>query len=374
MLCALALSPRADLVEVTHSDHKALHDFSGALRFIDYPWDKCPASVDPSQLILSYHNFEHTPDNLEQILEAMQRVSRAKFYKIATMTRSSLDALKMLLFMRKNPGVIGICMGELGHLTRILGPVVGCPIMYTSSSNPILGQIPLDVLLDVYHFHKLNMETPLYGLIGDPVSQSPGHLYHNLQMQGRGVYVKIPLKSSELSSFFQYARELPFQGLSVTIPHKEAVVPFLDEMDEEARKIGAVNTICFTDGKLQGYNTDGRAALQLMGQVKGKKVFILGAGGAARAVAYTATEKGAEVTIWNRTRERAQRLAEEFGCSYGLIENYDILVNTTPLPMPIKPQGLCPGARVIDLCLKTQGGLEVYFTQAELQRILWKPI
>lgn len=395
MLCACSplskgLSPKTDLLEVDHKDYKTLHDKAGNLCFTDYPWDAYLGGVDPAKLILSYHNFEKTPENLQGILQNMQCIAPAKFYKIATMARSSLDALRMLDFVRKNPGVIGLCMGELGKPTRILAPLFGSPIMYVGSLDSVLGQVPLDVLLEVYHVRKLHTKIPLYGLIGNPLTQSPGHLYHNMLMQGEGVYCKIPLKNEELPSFFQYARQMPFRGLSVTIPYKEAVLPFLDEIDEEAMQIGAVNTITFRGGKLIGSNTDGRAVLQLLGDVRGKKVFVLGAGGAARAVAYTLCKAGGEVTIFNRTEERAKKLASEFGCYYGSIEairkNYDILINATPSSMfPLK-EGIQAGSAVIDLSLSAslllkealQGrcqlvqGLEVYFAQAALQRESWQ--
>ncbi|MFS8563094.1 MAG: type I 3-dehydroquinate dehydratase [Rhabdochlamydiaceae bacterium] len=388
MLCACSPLPNADLIELDHKDYKTLHDKSGNLCFTDYPWNTYLGGIDPAKLILSYHNFEKTPDNLQKILEGMQRAFPAKFYKIATMARSSLDALRMLDFVRKNPGVIGLCMGDLGKPTRILAPLFGTPIMYTGSLDSALGQVSLDVLLEVYHVRKLHAKTPLYGLIGNPLAQSPGHLYHNMLMKGKGVYCKIPLKNAELSSFFQYARQMPFRGLSVTIPHKEAVLPFLDEIDEEAKQIGAVNTITFRGGKLIGSNTDGRAVLELLGDVKGRKIFILGAGGAARAVAYTLGKAGGKVTIFNRTEERAKKLASEFGCRYGSLEtitnNCDILINATPYSIPLSEEGIQPSSIIMDLSLMLEQsrkekaeyqlirGLEVYFVQAALQRESWQ--
>ena len=364
MLCAYLPDPRADLVEVDCGDHKSLQDASGEV-FVDYPWDSCPSHIDPSKLILSYHNFEKTPDNLEEILQTMLKVSSAKFYKIATMARSSLDALRMLRFVKEHSDVIGLCMGTLGQLTRILAPVVGSQIMYASHTNSILGQLSLEALLEIYHFRSLARKTRIYALIGDPVSQSLGHLYHNMEMQGVGVYCKIPIKSSELSSFFQHIRDLPFGGLSVTMPHKEAVIPFLDEIDNEAKEIGAVNTIGFKKGKLVGTNTDAKAAFQLLGNVRGKTVLVLGAGGAGRAIIYAAKKRGADIFVWNRTREKAEKLAKEFGCKWGIPKKYDILVNTTA--MPYLPSD-------IDLSLKTESGLKFYLMQAKFQRAFWQQL
>src|SRR6185437_13162580 len=172
---------------------------------------------------------------------------------------SSLDALRMLEFVRKHSNVIGLCMGELGQITRILAPVVGTPLMYAPISAPILGQLEYRVLVNTYRFRELDPQTAIYGLIGNPVTQSIGHEFHNRYFQHlkqNAVYVKIPLHLQELEAFLTYAKRLPFQGLSVTMPFKEKIIPFLDEIDPVAKEIGAVNTLLFRAGKIWGYNTD----------------------------------------------------------------------------------------------------------------------
>ena len=121
--------------------------------------------------IFSYHNFSHTPENLEEILQEMQKTP-ATYYKIATMAHSTLDSLRMLALMKAHPNLIGVCMGKKGEITRILGPVFGCPIIYASlnadwQSAP--GQLTARELCDTYRFRTLNPSTALYGLIGDPV-------------------------------------------------------------------------------------------------------------------------------------------------------------------------------------------------------------
>ncbi len=385
MLCTPALDVRADLFEVCHGNYKTLHDNTGVIRFIDYPWDQNRPAIEPSQLILSYHNFEETPSDLEELLQNMQKKGPARFYKIATWARSTLDALRMLEFVKSHPHVIGLCMGELGQITRILAPVVGTPIMYASFvEENALGQIPLATLLDTYHFRKLTPKTPIYGVIGDPIAQSPGHIYHNGKMQGEGVYIKMRITSLELSAFFSYVRSLPFQGLSVTIPHKEEVLEFLDETPA----MGAVNTICLKEDRLIGSNTDGIAVLQLLGNVKGKKIVILGAGGSARAIGYVAIQEGAEVTIFNRTLEKAQKLAEDLNCLWhDTIGDYDILINATASNDPLEEEYFHPQLVVVDLSLNPESyflkraaqsgahlisGQQVYEKQASLQRLAWQ--
>ncbi|GAI14740.1 unnamed protein product, partial [marine sediment metagenome] len=138
------------------------------------------------------------------------------------------------------------------------------------------------------------------------------------------------------------------KGYSVTIPHKEGVLAVLDEVDELAQKIGAVNTVLEREGRLFGYNTDSSAAIfslePALGEspegtaLSGKRVVVLGAGGAARAVVFALSQKGAKVTILNRTVERAKRLAQEVGAKWGPLSDIskmkmDVLVNATSVGM-----------------------------------------
>ena len=273
--------------------------------------------------ISDYHNFTETPHDLEAILASLPK---AEFQKIATFATSIIDALRMLDFVQSHPGVIGLCMGELGEITRILAPVVGCPLMYApehENDATAPGQLTLKTLLETYHFRKLKRGTPIFGLIGDPVVHSMGYLFHNAHLQGNGVYVKMRIKPEELADFFFYARRLPFKGLSVTTPHKKTVIPFLDRLDPEAAAIGAVNTIVFHEGQLIGHNTDGKGALDALGNVAGKRVAVLGGrGGAGSAIVYTAQKRRAEVAIVQRGE---------------VVPAHDILVNATGTDDPAEP-------------------------------------
>jgi shikimate dehydrogenase len=197
-------------------------------------------------------------------------------------------------------------------------------------------------------------------------------------------------------------RELGIQGISVTIPLKTRVIPFLDGLDGAARKIGAVNTISNRDGKLIGYNTDwqgGVEALEARVSLKGKRVILLGAGGAARAIAFGLKEKGCEVTIFNRSPEKAAELAQELGFSHGPLlfgEKMDaeVLINATVVGMPPhEAESPCPreflveGMTVMDIVyrpLKTKllqeaedrgcrtiNGLEMLARQGAAQIEIW---
>jgi len=381
LLCVPTFDKNADLLETNCGAYKILRDAQGSIRFIDVDW-KDP-SVKGAPLIVSWHNYKETPENLEEVLSWMQE-RPADFYKIATMAHSTLDALRMLELVKNHPGVIGLCMGSLGAITRILAPLVGTQLMYAcieEASNP-LGQLSLHTLLNVYHFRDLNADTQLYGLIGDPVEQSIGHLFHNSAFRQAGqnaVYVKMALKASEVGDFLVYAKKLNFRGLSVTMPLKEIILPYLDEIDAEAEAIGAVNTITFEAGKIKGFNTDGKAALKALGPVIKKRVIIIGAGGASKAIAYTLKQGGAEVIVANRSSKPGCLSLNE------IPDHYDILINTTPNPMPIDPAKIVPNSTVMDIGIhetlllreaRTKGcvclsGSEMYFHQAMEQRLKW---
>lgn len=162
---------------------------------------------------------------------------------------------------------------------------------------------------------------------------------HNAAYQALGLdytFVCFGVEDPELA--VQAIRTLGIRGMNVSMPYKQAVIPFLDELDEAARAIGAVNTINNLDGKLTGYNTDYLGAVRALEEktsLKGKSVAILGAGGAARAIVYGMKEKGAMVTIFNRSKERGEALSRDFGVNFGgtlddfSAENFSILINAT---------------------------------------------
>lgn len=334
--------------------------------FFDLEYDMDPKflletikSYPKTKFILSYHNFQKTPTDLEEIYHFMQKYP-AYGYKIAAMAYSTNDALKMLLFGKRQPKLSVICMGEKGKFARVLGPIFGNLIDYAcieEQTGP--GQLTLSELVDIYHYPSLNEKTAIYGLIGDPVEKSPGHLYHNDRFRKRqvnAVYVKMQVTPEELPEFIQLAAEINIQGLSVTIPLKEKILPFLDEFVPSAKQIGAVNTLLFNKKKITGTNTDGHGALDALEKkilVRDKKVVLLGAGGAARGIAFEAKERGAHVLILNRTLQRAKELARELGCKAGNLDDvptsYDILINCSPDSMPIDPNKIQPETVAMDI-------------------------
>jgi 3-dehydroquinate dehydratase / shikimate dehydrogenase len=362
---------KVDLLEID----KIVYDLEGNRRYED---------------LVSYHNYEETPD-LSVVLHQMKQAHpNARLYKIATMANSTLDSLRMMEFQK--PGVLGLCMGPLGSITRICAPIFGVPIMYaplTEEDKNAPGQLLADELREIYHFRSVNRQTRIFGLIGNPINKSPGHLFHNDYFRSHNinaVYVKMGLQPHELSSFFAYAKRLNFGGLSVTSPLKEAVIPYLDEIDPEARAIGAVNTIAFRNGRMIGYNTDGAAAVDVMGDVKNKRIVVLGAGGAAKAIIYMALKRQAHVVVVNRTIEKAQEVAAKYGCGWSpYVPAYDIAVNATSTSMPVCTIDIQPKSRVMDIALyetdflrvarlrrcDCKNGLPMYFRQALSQQAIW---
>jgi 3-dehydroquinate dehydratase/shikimate dehydrogenase len=228
-------------------------------------------------------------------------------------------------------------------------------------------------------FKYLNHATELFGLIGDPVSKSLSHMTHNAAMRDLKmdrVYHKFHVPQDHLEHFISQAKKAGVKGLSVTMPLKEKIIPLIDEIHPWAAKVGAVNTLKFENGKILGYNTDGKGALDSIEakmNVHGKKMVFIGAGGAAKAVIAEAIDRGAIVTILNRDVQKALDLAEKMGCKGGSLENmakafhegYDILVNTTPSPMPIDAQWIIPNTIVMDI--KTQPLNTELIKQAKLK-------
>jgi len=319
------------------------------------------------KLICSYHDFEQTGD-----LTAVYRQLAshpAEIYKISTLARTTNDALRMLKFMKTHK-CLGICMGELGKITRILAPIFGAPWTYAPLSNAhrtASGQLLLDELVTVYRYRKHSPKTSLYGLIGDPVKKSSSHLIHNYAFKKLGLnatYIKMRVTPNELEECLSLCKFLGFKGLSVTMPLKETVVRYLSHSFSQA-----VNTVGFKEEGVYGWNTDGIAALDVLEKytkVKEKTIVLLGAGGAAWGVAHEAAKRGARLVILNRTLSRACRLAQVVGGTAFTLEEfpriaqlgYDILINCTSVGMgddlsiPISAKDLLEKKIVMEIVMR----------------------
>ena len=195
---------------------------------------------------------------------------------------------------------------------------------------------------------KITTKTKICLIIGDPVEHSLSPAMHNAAYEALGiddkfVFTAAHVRPENLKEAVAGVRVLGFRGLTCTIPHKVEVMKYLDKLDDTAKKIGAVNTVVNNNGTLTGYNTDWLGVItpikKMLPDLTGKKAAVIGAGGASRAMVYGLKKEGATVKIFNRTVERAKKLAEEFNCEAGSIddlselENYDIILNSTSLGM-----------------------------------------
>jgi shikimate dehydrogenase len=218
---------------------------------------------------------------------------------------------------------------------------------------------------------RLSARSKFIIIVGDPVSHSLSPAMHNaayekLSIDDQFVYLGANVKVNNLKEVILAMRVMEnFHGLTCTIPHKVEVLKYLDWVDEKAKKIGAVNTVVKKNGLLCGYNTDWLGAvipLEKITSLKGKKVLVLGAGGAARAIVYGLKEKGALVYILNRTLEKAKNLAKEFKAKVlnfnrqKEVSNFDIIINATSVGMeplvnetPINPSFLKKNQIVFDI-------------------------
>jgi len=328
--------------------------------WIDHEHDMIPQRdfmfwVDQCFVIRSKHYPEGKFANLDKAYETV--VSKKEVGKIAVHiddVTASIGIWKLLeRANREERRLIPIAMGEAGKWTRILGNAYGAFMTYAAldtESGTAPGQITGREMIDVYRVRELTAETAVYGVIAGKTDYSLSPFMHNAAFKAAGNNsVFVPLQTNDLEGFLNRmvrpeTREINvnFAGFSVTNPHKVAVMDLLDEVDEKASAIGAVNTIKIEGGRLIGYNTDADGFISSLkavaGELSGARVALFGAGGAARACIYALRKEGAEVTVFARNETTGPALAEEFGGKYEaaagdrrMADEFDIVVNATPL-------------------------------------------
>jgi len=320
------------------------------------------------EIICSFHHFEKTPHDLHEIYQNMQR-HHASIYKIVTYATHVIDALRMLQFVKKcdNP-IIGFCMGEEGSFTHAIAPILGSCISYGAidkKNRSAPGQFSIDELTERFRIREVTPKTKLLGLIGNPVDRSESKETHHRIINALGldaIYVQMRVSKEQLQLFVQFAKEIGFHGLSVTMPHKKTVAEMINS------KEGAINTIQFTDDeKIIGCNTDGIGALKLLQHqrsIHSSHIVLLGAGGAACGIAEEAIRQGARVTVLNRTVEKAMKMANAIGCAWGDLNQfeeiakggYDILINAIPAYdfCPVDPEHMLPNKVCLEVVSKPQ--------------------
>ena len=317
-------------------------------------FDAGKASIDWSRVICSHHDFRAVPPDLDQIYEQMA-ATPARILKIAVQADDATDCLPIFRLLeraqREGREMIAIAMGQAGIMTRILGPSRGSFLTYGAfddESATAPGQLTATALRELYRIDKVNEQTEIVGLIGNPVGHSLSAHIHNTAFAAAAVNaVYIPFQVADATQFLRrmahpLSRELDWKlhGLSVTAPHKSAVMSQLDWIDAPAKEIGAVNTILVTEGELHGYNTDAagfiRPLRRLFGSLDGARCAVIGAGGAARAALWALRKEGAHVVLFARNPDKAKPVAEAFGGEYqplgnGSFHEFDMVINATPL-------------------------------------------
>jgi 3-dehydroquinate dehydratase / shikimate dehydrogenase len=305
-------------------------------------------------LLLSFHDFSRTR-GLEQ---AADRIGAFEpdFVKVVSTAHALADNLAVLRLIEdrsRSARVVGIAMGEEGLVSRVLGPRAGAAFTFASLDDGIEtapGQVTMRTLRDLYRLEQLDAATRIFGVAGNPISHSLSPLLHNTAFRREHVNaVLLPLKVRTLADLLTLVVELPMSGVAVTMPLKQEVLPHLANMDPLTAKIKACNTLrTGADGKLYGFNTDVAGVVRPLEKrlkLKGARVALLGAGGAARAAAFGLVEQGAEVFIANRTHEHAQSLARAAKAKaikheQLVKQQFDVLINSTPCGMAGTKQSL----------------------------------
>ena len=296
----------------------------------------------PPKVLLSIHDFRRTPRSLSA--PKLPKHGGVDAIKVAAMSQSLEDTLRVLRLARGSSQVVAIPMGEVGLPGRILALRAGSALVYAPIGEATApGQVPLKDLRDLYRAHELTAKSQVFGVIGNPISHSLSPVMHNTgYVAARKDAVLLPFLVERLAAFIKAAPEFGLKGFCVTLPHKTAILRYLDDCDTLAAEIGAVNTVTVTrSGKLVGSNTDYIGVVRaLEGKVKlkGSRVLLYGAGGAARAAAFAVAKAGAEVLVCARRDVAARQLARAVGGD--LVrraalrkERFDAILNATPIGM-----------------------------------------
>jgi 3-dehydroquinate dehydratase / shikimate dehydrogenase len=328
--------------------------------------------------IISYHNLKEVPSDLDEIYRRMCRQD-ADVVKVAVTAQCPEDNIRVLKLLHKAPRpTVAFCMGDMGLPSRLLGARFGAPFTYSAFNKErgIAPGIPsFEEIRDIYHYEHVDADTKVFGVIGDPVAHSLSPLLHNTAFASLGInaiYLPCRVPRTHFEECIKQFDQIPVQGYSVTIPHKESAASLAKHRDPIVDLTSAANTLIRGSDGFTAYNTDFLAAresllngitLSVDGEppsLSSRTALILGAGGAARALAYALHREGALVVLANRTPERTQRLAEEVGCravDWAARHNVvcDLLINCTSVGMhpnlddsPIHPSFLHSGLIVMD--------------------------
>lgn len=354
------------------------------------------------RIVLSMHAFGDVPADLAARARDM-RATGAEVVKIAVEARRLSDMVPLLAIAAcpvfsapdDDTGHVLVAMGDAGLASRVLAARFGN--RWTYAGDKIApGQIAPARMLDVFRFRRIRADAAIYGVVGHPVMHSLSPVLHNAAFAALGLNaVYVPLQAADVEDFVTFASAIGLRGASITAPFKVGMLAKVHEVESLARRVGAINTLSVRDGRWMGANTDVEGFLApLAGRItlKGTRATVLGAGGAARAVAVALSSQGAAVTVAARRVEAADAIARVAGGTVGTWPprpgSWDVLVNATPAAAGQPIDGLVlDGEIVFDLvyvpvetplmraardagCLAI-GGIEMLVAQAERQFEWW---
>ena len=372
--------------------------------YVDVEWKAGFSDVvqarDGRGVVLSMHDFAGVPADLADQAHAM-RSTGAEVIKLAIMARRLTDNLALLPIARVSQSpIIVIAMGDAGVASRVLATRFGSSWTY-AGTGVAPGQLPASRLREEFAFHRISERTSVYGVVGRPVMHSVSPSMHNAAFRATHVdAVYLPLAASDFDDFLAFADAIPIAGASVTAPFKVEAFERVADSDAMSRRIQSVNTLRRTAGRWAACNTDVAgflAPLETRVALAGIRATVLGAGGAARAVAAALNTAGAHVSIAGRRAAQASEVARLMGCNVAdwppRAGTWDVLINATPVgtvpaveESPL-PHGPFDGRLVYDLVYnppettllrearkagcQTIGGLEMLIAQAQRQFEWW---
>lgn len=353
---------------------------------------------------------EHQPQGPVRLAELADHLAKipADLFKVVCQARSFADNGRVLRFLAEHSArlpLVAFCQGESGVASRILAPRFGAQFTFASlapGEATAPGQLDAATLRGLYRLDALNRATRVYGVLGYPLAHSLSPLMLNTAFRRASINaVYVPLPAREAKEVLAAMDALALSGFSITLPHKSALLKSMDGVDPVAKRVGAINTVVRSAGKLYGFNTDVAGIVQPLASVlklAGARALVLGAGGAARAAVFGLKEEGAEVFVANRTAARGRALAAAAKAKFLpraelKKANFDVLINATPVGQfpkieasPLAPEEI-RAAVVFDLVynpLETTllrqarekgarviSGLEMFVTQGARQFEIW---
>ncbi len=363
-----------------------------------------------AKLIVSHHDFEATPA-LGPLLKGLRKIP-ADCHKLVTTARKPTDNWRVLELAgqaarQEGGSLVALAMGLAGVPSRLLALARGAAFTYAAAGGEgqptAPGQVASRAMRRQYRVERHTADTEVYGVIANPVGHSISPAVHNRAFHARrvdAIYVPFQVEERQVGDFVALAGKLPVAGFSVTIPHKQRILRYLDAMDAPAHRIGAVNTVYRRQGRLRGTNTDAAgvtAPLEKRRKLKNAKVLVAGNGGAARAAVFAVAERGARVWLTGRNPARVRALARLCGATPIDRERlggvgFDVLIHATPLGMSPRAEecffpDAIPGELVFDLVYNPQetlllrragaagkqviAGLEMFLEQAAAQFEIW---